>query len=391
MIESSHLVAQIRTKSPSLYDQLERIVASAGGFEVREAGYPGQCDLLIVEIGGDIQEEFQLINRIQASGSYGEIFLTSQSTDPSLLISAMRLGIREFFSQPLREEDVKGALLKFKRRSGRMVPTEKVSSRQGQIINVLGAKGGVGTTTIAVNLATGLASLEGRPSVALIDMNLLFGEVPLFLNVKPVFDWLEVSRNISRLDATYLMSVLLKHSSGVHVLPSPATLIEDNAVAPEVIETLMKLMQAMFDFVVIDSGQSLDQLSKAILQLLDRLVLVTIPSLPGIINIKRLLETFRTLGYPSEDRIEIVVNRHNQKSGVSLLETEKTLRKKITWTIPNDYRNSMDAINRGEPLTVLAKNADMTKALNDMASNLAKREAATRKDKKRSFFGLLDL
>ena len=391
MIESSHLVAQIRTKSPSLYDQLERIVASAGGFEVREAGYPGQCDLLIVEIGGDIQEEFQLINRIQASGSYGEIFLTSQSTDPSLLISAMRLGIREFFSQPLREEDVKGALLKFKRRSGRMVPTEKVSSRQGQIINVLGAKGGVGTTTIAVNLATGLASLEGRPSVALIDMNLLFGEVPLFLNLKPVFDWLEVSRNISRLDATYLMSVLLKHSSGVHVLPSPATLIEDNAVAPEVIETLMKLMQAMFDFVVIDSGQSLDQLSKAILQLLDRLVLVTIPSLPGIINIKRLLETFRTLGYPSEDRIEIVVNRHNQKSGVSFDEAEKTLRKKIAWTVPNDYRNTMDAINSGEPLTVLAKNADMTKALNDMASNLAKREAATRKDKKRSFFGLLDL
>jgi len=391
MIESSHLVAQIRTKSPSLYDQLERIVASAGGFEVREAGYPGQCDLLIVEIGGDIQEEFQLINRIQASGSYGEIFLTSQSTDPSLLISAMRLGIREFFSQPLREEDVKGALLKFKRRSGRMVPTEKVSSRQGQIINVLGAKGGVGTTTIAVNLATGLASLEGRPSVALIDMNLLFGEVPLFLNLKPVFDWLEVSRNISRLDATYLMSVLLKHSSGVHVLPSPATLIEDNAVAPEVIETLMKLMQAMFDFVVIDSGQSLDQLSKAILQLLDRLVLVTIPSLPGIINIKRLLETFRTLGYPSEDRIEIVVNRHNQKSGVSFDEAEKTLRKKIAWTVPNDYRNTMDAINRGEPLTVLAKNADMTKALNDMASNLAKREAATRKDKKRSFFGLVDL
>jgi len=85
------------------------------------------------------------------------------------------------------------------------------------------------------------------------------------------------------------------------------------------------------------------------------------------------------------------VNRHNQKSGVSFDEAEKTLRKKIAWTVPNDYRNSMDAINRGEPLTGLAKNADITKALNDMASSLAKREAATRKDKKRSFFGLLDL
>jgi len=227
--------------------------------------------------------------------------------------------------------------------------------------------------------------------VALVDMNLLFGEVPLFLNVKPVFDWLEVSRNISRLDATYLMSVLLKHASGVHVLPSPATHIEDDAVAPQVIETLIKLMQAMFDFVVVDSGQSLDQLSKRVLQLSDRLVLVTIPSLPGIINVKRLLDTFRSFGYPTIERVEIVINRHNQKSGVSLEEAEKTLQKKIAWTIPNDYRNSMDAINRGEPLTVLAKSADITKALLDMASNLAKRNLSPRKERKRSFFGLIDL
>ena len=390
MIESSHLLVQIRAKEQKLREDLRRLITSVGGFHVQEADHPGPCDLLILEIGGDIQEEFQIINRIHASGSAAEIFLTSQSTDSTILINAMRLGIREFFPQPLREEDVKGALVKLRRRAG-LAPVEKVASRTGQIINVLGAKGGVGTTTVAVNLATNFAALEGSPTVALIDMNLLFGEIPLFLNMKPVFDWLEVSRNVSRLDETYLMSILLKHPSGVHVLPSPAKLIEDHAVSAEVIEALLKLMQTMFDFVVVDSGQSLDELSKAILQLSDRLVLVTIPSLPGVINVKRLLDTFKNLGYPPEERIEIAANRYNQKSGISLEEAERTLRKKVAWTIPNDYRNTMQAINSGEPLTTIAKGADITRTLNEMASALARREPLRKKERKRSFFGLIQL
>lgn len=390
MLESSHLLVQIRTKEQKLREELRRLITSVGGFHIQEATHQGPCDLLILEIGGDIQEEFQIINRIHASGSAAEIFLTSQSTDSTILINAMRLGIREFFPQPLREEDVKGALVKLRRRAG-LTTVEKVVSRTGQIINVLGAKGGVGTTTVAVNLATNLAALEGSPTVALIDMNLLFGEIPLFLNMKPVFDWVEVSRNVSRLDETYLMSILLKHCSGVHVLPSPAKLIEDHAVSPEVIEALLKLMQTMFDFVVVDSGQSLDELSKVILQLSDRLVLVTIPSLPGVINVKRLLDTFRNLGYPPEERIEIAANRYNQKSGISLEEAERTLRKKVAWTIPNDYRNTMHAINSGEPLTTIAKGADITRTLSEMASALAKGQSLSKKERKRSFFGLMQL
>jgi len=92
---------------------------------------------------------------------------------------------------------------------------------KGKIFTVFGAKGGAGTSTIAVNLATGMAQLKGNPSVALVDMNLLSGDVPLFLNMKSVFNWVEVARNISRMDATYLMTVLQKHASEVHVLPAP--------------------------------------------------------------------------------------------------------------------------------------------------------------------------
>ncbi len=105
---------------------------------------------------------------------------------------------------------------------------------KGKVFTVFGAKGGVGTTTMAVNLATGMAQFKGNPSVALVDMNLLSGDVPLFLNMKSAFNWVEVARNISRLDATYLMSILQKHVSGVHVLPAPVMVGEETSMAPGV-------------------------------------------------------------------------------------------------------------------------------------------------------------
>ena len=88
----------------------------------------------------------------------------------------------------------------------------------------MGSKGGVGTTTIAVNLATSLHELKGSPSVVLVDMNPLLGEIPLFLNIKASFDWGELVKNINRVDSTFLMSILAKHTSGIYVLPAATAL-----------------------------------------------------------------------------------------------------------------------------------------------------------------------
>ena len=183
---------------------------------------------------------------------------------------------------------------------GRKKVEEK--AEKGTVFTVFGAKGGVGTTTIAVNLATGLARLDGNYSVALLDMNILSGEVPLFLNVKPTFNWAEVARNISRLDATYLMSLLQRHASGVHVLPAPVRLAEEIGAAPE-IEKVLELMQSMFDFLVIDGGQCWGAYPDILIGISDKVLLVAIPSLPGVISLKRLIEAFHDLGYPPEDII----------------------------------------------------------------------------------------
>ena len=375
---------RLEIKNQKVREDLREVILSLEGFRLQKLDDPEPGDLLVLEIGDDPQRAFQVINSVQASGAIKEIFVTSSRVEPEILIQALREGVKEFFSQPIKKEEVINALLKFKERKA-SVRLSGEKKKRGKIIDVIGSKGGVGTTTLAVNLATSLAELEGSPLVALIDMNLLFGEIPLFLNVKSVFNWGEVARNISRLDSTYLMSILSKHSSGVHVLPSPTGLDGVNVATPEIIEKLLGLMQNVFDFIVIDGGQSLDEISLKILEVSHTVLLVAILSLPCLTNLRRLLWMFQKLGYPQAENIKIIVSRYHKKSVISLKEAEETLNKKIFWLVPNDYSTTMSAINQGKTLSKVAQGAEVTKNLAELASAFSEKEE--RKKEKAGFWG----
>jgi pilus assembly protein CpaE len=373
------LSVRIETRSQNVRKDLEDFIAAVGGMQIKDMSDPGGYDLIIVDVGEEHGKDLQFVANILAAGVAGEVFLTSLKTSPEILIEALRIGAKEFFPQPLNGEDVRNALIKFKARAQRdRAKVIAAPAKRGKIIDVLGSKGGVGTTTTAVNLATSLASMEGVQSVALMDMNLLFGDIPLFLGIEPMFDWMEVAKNISRLDATYLMSTLYKHHSGIYVLPSPSKLTDEYKVTPQVIESLLKLMHTLFDYVVIDSGQSFDDISKVIMRMSDKVLLVTLLSLPCLINVKRLQDTFRTLGYPHDANVEIVVNRFHKNSTVSMAEAEKNLDKKFLWTIPNDYQTTMSAINQGKPLIALKTESPITKNFLDFASSLSGKAQAKR-------------
>jgi pilus assembly protein CpaE len=290
----------------------------------------------------------------------------------------MRTGVNEFFSQPIKRDEVLEAMARLKERRAKLKGSEPV--RLGKLIEVVGSKGGVGTTTIATNLAVSLAEKENVQSVALVDMKLLFGDVPLFLQIEPSYHWGEITKNISRLDPTFLMNVLSRDSCGVYVLPSPVTLNDHKPVSPEIIENLLGLMQKMFDFVVIDGGQSLDATSLRILKMSNTVLLVSTLSLPCLSNTKKLLKSFHLLGYPSREHTRVIINRYLTKSEISLKDAEAGIDKKIFWTIPNDYRTTMSAINQGKPLCQWASKAAITKSMRGLADALIKGEA--KKEKK---------
>jgi len=362
----------LEIRSQNVRGDFEKIISVMEGFRLQNSGTQTPCDLLILEVGDNLKREFQLIESILASGMAMEVFLTSSRLESDLLIHALRAGAKEFFPQPIKKEEVVNALLKFKERKESLKPA-KEKKKRGKIIDVVGSKGGVGTTTIAVNLATSLRESEGSPSVALIDMNLLFGEIPIFLSIETAFNWGEVARNISRLDATYLMSILSKHASGVYVLPSPTGLDGVNVASPEIIEKLLNEMEEVFDFIIVDGGQPLDDVSLKILEMSDDVLLVAILSLPCLTNVKRLLWTFRRLGYPSEKNIKIIISRYHKKSTIPLKEAEESIDNKIYWLIPNDFSTTMSSINRGKTLSSIAPKEEITKNLKDLASTFLKK------------------
>jgi len=394
MEKNGNITIIMDVKNQKVMDEIKEAVSVLEGFHIsnKQISFqnPGIYDLLILEIEEEPKKRLQFVNTLKTSGIVRDVFFTSSNKDPEILIEALRMGVKEFFPQPINKEDVKNAMIKIKRqKEGKK---EDDAMKKGKIINVFGSKGGVGTTTIAVNLAASLATLKNPSSVVLIDMKPVFGEIATILNVDPMFSWLEVTKNISRLDPTYLMSILSRHSSGVYVLPSPVELAEDYTANPQALATLIRLMQTMFDFVVIDSGQSLDDVSREVMKLSDTVLLVCVLSLSCIINIQRLQDILQKYGYPEEEKIGIIVNRFVRKSEISLQDAEKSLNKKISFIIPNAYRVSMNAINEGKPLYTLAQGTEIWKKYRELASAFPVNGKNERKMKKeKGVFSLTSL
>jgi pilus assembly protein CpaE len=220
MAENKMTVA-LDVKSQPVVRDLTAVISETEGFQLKNLNGSGPYDVLILEIGDDPERDFSLIRSIQAAGTAKALFLTSSRLEPEVLIRALRTGAKEFLPQPIQKEDLTRALLRYQEhRLNEVSATEK--HRQGRIIHVMGGKGGVGTTTVAVNLSTSLAEANPTQSVALIDMNLLFGEIPIFLDLQSDFDWGEVVKDVGRVDTTFLKSILVKHASG--------TLVHDQTV-----------------------------------------------------------------------------------------------------------------------------------------------------------------
>ncbi len=374
----SILSVRLEIKNEAVRKELEEVISAEEGCRLlRRHDDPDPCDLFILETGDDTGKDFQLIQDVQASGKAKEVFLTSPLLEPELLLQALRAGVKEFFSQPIKGEEVRTGLLKFRERRN-LIQQKGTEKKKGKIIHFISSKGGVGTTTIAVNLAVSLCESNGSSSVALIDMNLPFGQIPIFLNTESSFNWGEVLRNISRVDETFLMGVLSRHRSGVYVLPSPASLDDVNVETPEMIEKLLSLMRNLFDFILVDGGQRLDNVSLRILEMSDTVFMVTVLDLPCLTNTKRLLWTFQKLGFPSRETVRIIANRYQKKSSISLKEAEEAVREKIHWLVVDDYQLTMSAINQGKTISEVASGSEVSKSLRELAGTFLSQDQKKR-------------
>ena len=357
---------QFRINSPKIAAELKKIISSLDGFYLKESESLQPGDLLIFEMGKNPQQDLRSLHDLSRSGKIKEIFLISSSWDAEILNQARRAGVKKIFVQPLQKEEIRAALLGYEDKKSRVSPSQKYQ-KFGKMIYALGCKGGVGTTTVALNLASSLAHLDKSRSVLLTDLSAPFGDMPLLLNLGHLPDWAQVMKNLSRINVNNLKTILGKHPSGFYVLPSPPGL-EGEGIHPEVVEEVLSLMEKTFEFLVVDGGKSTREISTKVFAMADAVLLITNLSHPCLENVKRLFSFFLKLGPYQEDKVKIVVNRYVKNSPISPEDAEKEWKRHVFWKIPNDYPAVTEAAKQGKTLLETGEGKEISKSFMRLAA-----------------------
>ncbi|MCA9125043.1 MAG: MinD/ParA family protein [Planctomycetaceae bacterium] len=330
-------------------------------------------DIGVVSIDHDADKALDLIADLKERSPECSILVISGSTEGQVILKAMRSGAKEFLTQPVRMEDLVTAIQRIGRQS---TSASDGRSRSSTVLAVAGATGGVGTTSLAVNVGCALAK---RPenSVALIDLDLALGDADVFLDTIPDYTLVDVAQNISRLDFNLLKRSLTKHASGLYLLPRPIQLQDTALVTPDDLQRVIGLLKATFSHLIFDLSKGYNELDIVAMQAADHVLLVTQLDLPCLRNVVRLLMSMDEIE-GLKDKIRVVVNRVGLENGqISMKKAKETIGREIFKQIPNDYRVMAEVRNNGVPLVEGAPRAGLTQAIVELAGLLCGGDEST--------------
>ena len=344
-------------------------------------------NIVILDLSPNAEQALKMAERITQSFPQLTLFVTSFQIIPEIIIKAMRAGAREFLFKPLNRDELVNAIKSAARSQGQRANEVSFGAK---MLSVFGAKGGVGTTTIATNLAVSLAK-HTKKAVLLLDLNLQFGNAALFLNVQPEYSIVDLANHLNDIEPELLKNVLSKHSSGVWLLSGPARVEEAEAVTVAHLDQIFAILKSVFDYIVVDTKNSFDDHTLKVLDESDTVLTVFTADLPGIYNARRCLEVFKHMDY-SQEKVLLVLNRDGANNGgIDADGLEKSLAYPIFWRVPNhDYTNVIYSINQGIPITTGSPRAKISVSFNDLAHRFngvaAVPAAEPEKNEKRSLF-----
>jgi pilus assembly protein CpaE len=332
----------------------------AEGASVMERSAPN-----VVFLGvDDIQKGVKDVQVITLMYPRVSVIACSSEKNSEWILALMRAGAVEYLLRPIAQEELKHSLQKV----GRFLFSAPVEEAPvGRLISVYNPIGGMGTTTVAVNLAAALAT-EGT-KVALVDLNLDAGDINTFLNVNPAYTLSSVTSNVGRLDANFLMSVMTRHPSGPFVLTEPIEVDEAVSITSEQVHRILQFLKGIFDYVVVDCVGQLAGCNMSIFQDSHTILFTTTLSLPALKNTKRYLNAMHAKGLGS-DRVKLVINRYLPRSDIQIRDAERVLGMSVYQAIPNEYADVVDSINKGMPVVKLLPRSPVTKAILDLAEHV---------------------
>jgi pilus assembly protein CpaE len=330
-------------------------------------------DLVVIGLDADTEVALCVISNLAKQHPNSAILPASSVPDSAVILRTMRAGAREFLTLPANPADILDAV-------GHLVhtPAHGAASRVGgRIIAFAGAAGGVGCTSLAANTSATFAR-DARRSVALVEFDMFTGAIDACVDIVPNYTLLEVSQNADRLDLTLLKRSMARHSSGLYVLPRPASLEDTARVDLDAMPRVLSLLKAAFSLVVIDTSKALHPSDFAAYETADVIVLVVQLDIVGLRNTARLVQVFRQ-SPEIFGKLKLVVNRLGMRDcQIQQRKAEELLGLPVAWTVPDAPHEFAISRTKGTSLHTEFPRSKALRAIEELARGLVSQSDETK-------------
>jgi pilus assembly protein CpaE len=339
-------------------------------------------DICIIDFDRDREKAGRTAERIREVLTETAIFAASSKSQSDLIIRAMRSGCSEYLSKPVGRDQLLESLARVGARR-----KEKGELTTGQLLAFLSAKGGTGATTLSIHVAAHLARNQGRRTL-LVDLHPDLGDAAIFLALtRHQYHFYDLAENTHRLDSDFLKGFVVRHPSGLDVLPAPDGVDTPRHVPTDAMQRIMEFLRSQYEFVVVDCFPALTEEVMTVIDMADQVFLVATPEIPALRNVARHLEFMGRFDYP-RDKVRVVINRHMKGGAITDAQIEKAIRKNIYWKVPNQYNEVIRAINNGDPLSVSPK-SELMASLTEWTSSLTGKLPQGPKKQEKGMFDFL--
>lgn len=360
---------------------IEVVGAARSGKEAIEFVAETRPDVVLMDINMPDMDGITATEIIRKQTPYVQVVILSVQGDQNYMRRAMLVGARDFLTKPpmadeltstirragqlAHDEKAKGAQINAVQGSSSTQPLSSAGRIQGKVIMVYSPKGGVGCTTVAVNLALALHNDETES--ALIDVNLQYGDVAVFLNEQGKNSILDLTPRVDELDQDIVNNVMIKSATtGLHILSAPSKPEFAEKIKAEQVSKLLEFLKSMYSYVVVDTSSYVNDITLAVLDMCDVIVLLTTQDIPSIKNNRLFLELMTTLEIPKE-KLVFSLNKYDKRITITPEKIGENLKLKIAAVIPLDERVVIPSVNRGVPFVVDNKAQPAAKGIFSLA------------------------
>ena len=346
--------------------QVKEVRSGPAALEVIEHDQPDVLFLFYEVHGGDALHIAECVSIHQPKRM---VMLIAETVDIVLLQRAMESGILHVLNWPMTSQNLLETLTRaVERQAQRQLGAQsKSNGALSKVITVFGAKGGIGKTTVAVNLAVKLA--QNGKKVAILDLDLQFGDVGVFMDLKARDTIAELAQERAQIDMQVIRNYMLVHVSGAHVLCAPKSPELAEFISSSNVEKWIQALRQHYDYVVIDTAQQLSDIALTALEQASLILAIMGLDISSIRNTRVSLGIMESLGM--SEKVRVLCNREVE-GAISVKDAEKVLERRIVYTIPSDWRLAVASQNKGEPVVLSARKSRLAQAFSDIAQQLLK-------------------